>query len=114
MPYKYHMGYTEIEEGNYEKYLGVYVDSEMSSSRQCGEAIKKANKMLGYIVISVEFKSKKVILTLKCISKTSSRILCSVLVTSLQKRYCCSRKGAKKSNQNYPGFKSMSYAGRLK
>ena len=44
--YKYHMGDTEIEEGIYEKDLGVYVDSEMSSSRQCGEAIKKANKML--------------------------------------------------------------------
>ena len=35
------MGDTEIEEGNYEKDLGVYVDSEMSSSRQCGESIKK-------------------------------------------------------------------------
>ncbi|MGH0133558.1 UNVERIFIED_CONTAM: hypothetical protein FKN15_027099 [Acipenser sinensis] len=34
---------------------GVYVDSEMSSSRQCGEVIKKANKILGYIVRSVEF-----------------------------------------------------------
>ncbi|MGH0123268.1 UNVERIFIED_CONTAM: hypothetical protein FKN15_021008, partial [Acipenser sinensis] len=62
--YKYHMGDTEIEEGNYEKDLGVYVDSEMSSSRQCGEAIKKANKMLGYIVRSVEFKSREVMLKL--------------------------------------------------
>ena len=62
--YKYHMGDTEIEEGIYEKDLGVYVDSEMSSSRQCGEAIKKANKMLGYIVRSVEFKSREVMLKL--------------------------------------------------
>ncbi|MBN3277685.1 CAH8 protein, partial [Polyodon spathula] len=38
--------------------------SEMSSSRQCGEAIKKANKMLGYIVKSVEFKSREVMLKL--------------------------------------------------
>ena len=42
--YKYHMGDTEIEEGNYEKDLGVYVDSEMSSSRQCGEAIKRPTR----------------------------------------------------------------------
>ena len=42
--YKYHMGDTEIKEGNYEKDLGVYVDSEMSSSRQCGEAIKKGQQ----------------------------------------------------------------------
>ena len=42
--YKYHMGDTEIEEGIYEKDLGVYVDSEMSSSRQCGEAIKKGQQ----------------------------------------------------------------------
>ena len=34
--YKYHMGDTEIEEGIYKKDLGVYVDSEMCSSRQCG------------------------------------------------------------------------------
>ena len=42
--YKYHMGDSEIEEGNYEKDLGVYVDSEMSSSRQCEEAIKRPTR----------------------------------------------------------------------
>ncbi len=62
--YKYHVINTEIVEGIYEKDLGVYVDSEMSSSRQCGEAIKKANKMLGYIVKSVEFKSREIMLKL--------------------------------------------------
>ena len=35
------MGDTEIEEGIYEKDLGVYVNSETSSFRQCGEALKK-------------------------------------------------------------------------
>ena len=38
------MGDTEIEEGIYEKDRGVYVGSEMSSSRQCGEAIKKGQQ----------------------------------------------------------------------
>ena len=58
------MGDTEIEEGIYEKDLGVYVDSKMSSYRQYGEAMKKANKMLRYIVRSVEFKSREVMLKL--------------------------------------------------
>ena len=38
------MGDAEIEEENYEKDLGVYVDSEMFSSRQCGEAIKRPTR----------------------------------------------------------------------
>uniref|UniRef100_A0A3B3RE61 Reverse transcriptase domain-containing protein n=1 Tax=Paramormyrops kingsleyae TaxID=1676925 RepID=A0A3B3RE61_9TELE len=47
--YRYFMGPTEIKVADYEKDLGVYVDASMSHSRQCGEAIKKANRMLGYI-----------------------------------------------------------------
>ena len=33
-------------------------------TRQCAEAVKKANRMLGYIARSIEYKSKEVILTL--------------------------------------------------
>uniref|UniRef100_A0A3B3RUM5 Reverse transcriptase domain-containing protein n=1 Tax=Paramormyrops kingsleyae TaxID=1676925 RepID=A0A3B3RUM5_9TELE len=62
--YRYFLGSTEIKAADYEKDLGVYVDASMSPSRQCGEAIKKANRMLGYISRCVEFKSKEVMLQL--------------------------------------------------
>uniref|UniRef100_A0A3B3QXL0 Reverse transcriptase domain-containing protein n=1 Tax=Paramormyrops kingsleyae TaxID=1676925 RepID=A0A3B3QXL0_9TELE len=62
--YRYFMGSTEIKVADYEKDLGVYVDTSMSHSRQCGEAIKKANRMLGYISRCVEFKSMEVMLRL--------------------------------------------------
>uniref|UniRef100_A0A3B3TCX1 Reverse transcriptase domain-containing protein n=1 Tax=Paramormyrops kingsleyae TaxID=1676925 RepID=A0A3B3TCX1_9TELE len=57
--YRYFMGSTEIKVADYEKDLGVFVDASMSHSRQCGEAIKKVNRMLGYISRCVEFKSRE-------------------------------------------------------
>uniref|UniRef100_A0A3B3RCJ5 Reverse transcriptase domain-containing protein n=1 Tax=Paramormyrops kingsleyae TaxID=1676925 RepID=A0A3B3RCJ5_9TELE len=53
------MGSTEIKVADYEKDLGMYVDTSISHSRQCGEAIKKANRMLGYISRCVQFKSRE-------------------------------------------------------
>uniref|UniRef100_A0A8C4T766 Reverse transcriptase n=1 Tax=Erpetoichthys calabaricus TaxID=27687 RepID=A0A8C4T766_ERPCA len=49
---------------HYEKDLGVIVDAKLSTSRQCSEAIKKPNRMLGYIARCVEYKSKEVMLKL--------------------------------------------------
>ena len=54
----------EIEEAMYEKNLRVVVDESLKPTRQCGEAIRKANRMLGYIAKTVEFKSREVILKL--------------------------------------------------
>ena len=88
------------------KKTAVYVDSEMSSSRQCGEAIKKANKMIGYIVRSVELKSREVMLKLyNALVRPHQEYCVQFWSPRYKKGYCCSRKSAKKSNQNYPGFK---------
>ncbi|MBN3307225.1 GTD2A protein, partial [Amia calva] len=62
--YNYAMGGIELDEVMHEKDLGVYVDASLSPSKQCGEAIKKSNRMLGYIVKSVEFKTREVMLRL--------------------------------------------------
>ena len=44
--------------------MGVIVDQSITGSSQCVIAVKKANRMLGYIARSIEYKSKEVILTL--------------------------------------------------
>ena len=60
----YFMGGIKLECAQVEKDLGVMVDENLSGSRQCAVAVKKANRMLGYIARSIEYKSKEVILTL--------------------------------------------------
>ena len=64
----YFMGGIKLECAQVEKDLGVMIDENLSGSRQCAVAVKKnffkANRMLGYIARSVEYKSKEVILTL--------------------------------------------------
>ena len=113
--YKYHMGDTEIEEGNYEKDLGVYVDSEMSSSRQCGEAIKKANKMLGYIVRSVEFKSREVMLKLyNALVRPHLEYCVQFWSPRYKKDIAALERVQRRATRIIPGLKGMSYADRLK
>ena len=58
------MGGTKLESAQVEKDLSVIVDLSLSGSSQCAVAVKKANRMLGYIASSIEYKSKEVILTL--------------------------------------------------
>ena len=58
------MGGIKLECAQVEKDLGVMVDENLLGSRQCVVAVKKANRMLGYIARSIEYKSKEVILTL--------------------------------------------------
>ncbi len=109
------MGDSEIEEGNYEKDLGVYVDSEMSSSRQCGEAIKKANKMLGYIVRSVEFKSREVMLKLyNALVRPHLEYCVQFWSPRYKKDIAALERVQRRATRIIPGLKGMSYADRLK
>jgi hypothetical protein len=47
-----------------EKDLGVMVHSSLKGSRQCHEAVKKANRCLGMIARNIKFKSSDIILPL--------------------------------------------------
>src|SRR5215469_6674262 len=51
-----------LQAANEEKDLGVTVDNTLKFSKQCAEAVKKANKMLGYIARNFEYKSKNIII----------------------------------------------------
>src|SRR5215469_6862450 len=53
-----------LQAASEEKDLGVTVDNTLKFSKQCAEAVKKANKMLGYIARNFEYKSKNIILPL--------------------------------------------------
>ena len=44
--------------------LGVVVSKDLKTSQHCTETAKKANKLVGFISKTFEFKSEKVILAL--------------------------------------------------
>ena len=62
--FSYNMNNTVLDNVNQEKDLGIIISSDLKPSRQCTEAIKKANKLVGFIGRAFEFKSEDIILTL--------------------------------------------------
>ena len=61
---KYELFGREIESCEMERDLGVVITNDMKSSRQCIEAEKKAQKLLGYIKRQFSSRKKETILTL--------------------------------------------------
>ena len=53
-----------INKATEQKDLGVIVDNKLKFSKQCVEAANKANKVLGFISRTFDYKSKDVILPL--------------------------------------------------
>ena len=62
--HSYEMGSSFLGNTAEEKDLGVWIDSTLSSSRQCKEARKKGLRMLGAINRNVSYKSKTVMMKL--------------------------------------------------
>ena len=60
----YSMNNTEITKVNEEKDLGVIICNNLKPGKHCTEVVKTANKLVGFIGRTFEFKSEKVILTL--------------------------------------------------
>ena len=61
---KYELLGKEIESVQQEKDLGVVITNDLKSSNQCIEAVKKAQKLLGYIKRQFRTRNKETILTL--------------------------------------------------
>ncbi len=55
---------TQLKSVDSQVDLGVTISNSLEPSQQCSEAIKKANKIIGLIGRSFEYKSKSTILTL--------------------------------------------------
>ena len=60
----YQIGTSTLEESSTEKDLGVLIQSNLKPDKNIDEAVKKANRILGQIYRSIEFKSKECILPL--------------------------------------------------
>ena len=58
------MNITEIIKVNKEKDLGVIICNDLKPGEHCKEVVKTANKLVGFIGRTFEFKSEKVIVTL--------------------------------------------------
>ena len=61
---KYELLGKEIESVQQEKDLGVVITNDLKSSNPCIEAVKKAQKLLGYIKRQFRTRNKETILTL--------------------------------------------------
>ena len=60
----YTLNGTQLKSVDREVDLGVTISSNLKPSQQCSEVVKKANKIIGLIGRSFEYKSKDIILTL--------------------------------------------------
>ena len=73
-----------MEHVTQEKDLEVVIDVGGNQASQCQAARGKANLVLGCIRRGIIYKSKEVVLTLyRNLVRTTSRILCAVLVTTI-------------------------------
>ena len=61
---RYSMNGSELIKVDEERDLGVTISHDLKPSKQCSQVVKTANKLLGFIGRTFEFKSEKVILTL--------------------------------------------------
>ena len=60
----YFMDGSQLKSTDRETDLGVTVTNNLKPSQQCSEVVKKANKLVGFIGRSIEYKSKATIITL--------------------------------------------------
>ena len=60
----YVMDGSQLRSTDKENDLGVTITSNLKPSQQCSEVVKKANKLVGFIGRSIEYKSKATIVTL--------------------------------------------------
>src|SRR5215469_15321677 len=98
-----------------EKDLGVTVDETLKFSKQCAEAVKKANKMLGYIARNFEYKSKNVILPLyKSLVRPHLEYAVQLWSPYLVKDITKIERIQKRATKMIPELREKTYAQRLK
>ena len=61
---KYIMNGSQLSMVNHEKDLEVTISNDFKPGKHCSDVVKNANKLVGFIGRTFEYKSEKVILTL--------------------------------------------------
>src|SRR5215469_9102666 len=104
-----------LQATNEEKDLGVTVDNTLKFSKQCAEAVKKANKMLGYMTRNFEYKSKNVILPLyKSLVRPHLEYAVQLWSPFLEKDIAKIERIQKRATKIIPELRGKPYAQRLK
>ena len=107
---KYTLNHEELVSSEFEKDLGVIVNSDLRLRKQCLEARNKANRELGFIFRSVKSR-KKPRCNIKVIfgaGQTSSRLCGAVLVTALQEGYKPTRISTEENDKKDSGNEGYS------
>lgn len=77
--------------------LGVLVDTELSMNEQCAAAAKKDSETLGCINKSITSRDEELTVVNTC--QATPAILCSLLISAIQKRYGQARWGPEKGHK---------------
>ena len=81
----YRLGNSLLLSAEAEKDLGVIVDAKINMGRQCGDAVRKANRTLSCIHRCISSRSKEVILPLyAALVQAAAGVLRPVLGATLQ------------------------------
>ena len=98
----YTMNGKQLAKVEQEKDLGVVISSDLKPSKQCSEVVKTANKLIGFIGRSFEFRTEEIILNLyNALVRPHSGVLRAVLVPLLQKRHSEIRGSSTKNDKAY-------------
>ena len=75
---------SKLSKVNHEKDFWITISNDLKPSKHCLDVVEKANKLVGFIERTFEYKSEKIIPTLfNALFTPSSRILHSFLISAL-------------------------------
>lgn len=113
--HRYKMGGVELASVDEEKDLGVVVHRSLSSSKQCAEAAKKANRVVGQIKRTVTNKSKHIIVPLyKSLVRPRLEYCVQAWRPFLKKDITLLEKVQRRATKMVEGMRTLTYEERLK
>ena len=104
-----------LKQANEEKDLGVIITKDLKTTKQCLEAAKKANKILGLISRNIECKSQKTMLKLyNALVRPLLEYAVQFWSPNLAKNKDCLERVQRRATKLIPSLRNKSYEERLK
>jgi len=111
----YYMAGHQLATVSVEKDLGVYVAADLKCSKQCIEAAKRANRVLGMIARNITFKEQKTILMLyKALVRPHLEYAIQFWNPYLRKDVAKLEGVQRRATKLIPGIRNKSYDQRLR